>query len=212
MVTTTLPKPEARERAARIIKRSGAVAQAEPAPYRFTAEQVLRMSELGIFHPDERLELIEGEIVYMVPPGSEHNYTNTRAADAFFNTFRQYESATAFIGSIEISNGDMLVPDLALIKPRGEHYRYAVPTPEDVLLVVEVSHSTLRFDRTRKLALYAGARIPAYWILNIADNVLEAHSDPVGDEYATRRIYRPGDTITLANLPEITIEVNDLLP
>ena len=168
MVTaTTLPKPEAPERATPIIKRSGAVAQAEPAPYRFTADQVLRMSELGIFHPEERLELIEGEIVYMVPPGPLHNSASIRVDRVLQRLLGDDQASVAANISIQVGERSIPMPDVALLKPRADDYETGLPTPEDILLVIEVSHSTLRMDRTRKLVLYAEAEIPAYWIFNV---------------------------------------------
>ena len=210
-MTTAIRAPEAPTRTARHDARPESGAHAEPAPYRFTVNQIVKMVDYGIFHPDDRLELIEGELIHMVPPGIRHSASNDRLARTVIEVLGGDQAVVRTQGSIQIGEGSLLVPDLALLRPRSDEYETGFPTPQDVLLVIEVSHSTLRSDRTRKLALYADAEIHTYWTLNVADVVIEAHSDPVDGDYATRQIYRPGDTITLEAFPGITINASDIL-
>ena len=99
-----------------------------------------------------------------------------------------------------------------LLVRREDGYALAHPRPEDVLLLVEVADSTLAYDRRVKLPLYAAAGIPESWLLNLRDDVIEAHADPSPDGYRTVRRYRAGDDIAPAAFPDLVIPVSQLIP
>ena len=185
----------------------------QPTPYRFTADQVFKMADAEVFHPDAILELIEGELISFAPPSARRGSIRSILARKLHNDISVSQSIVHICGSVKIDEYTLAVPDFALLKPRADDYQYKLPTPEDVLHIIQISHASLHFDRTRKLALYADAEIPTYWILNVAEdpNAIEAHTDPEGDEYTTHNIYRPGDTITLEAFPGITINASDIL-
>jgi Uma2 family endonuclease len=102
-------------------------------------------------------------------------------------------------------------PDIALLKPLPELFGAFEPTADDVLLLVEVSDSSIRYDRKTKAPLYAEAAIPEYWILNIAKGVLEVRSEPADGEYRRTEILKPGQTVSPKMLPGVAFAVDDIL-
>ena len=207
---TTLVRPQPNIEPSAHVEPRETDGMAQLAPYRFTSDQFLKMGELELFHQDDRVELMEGEIFSMVPPGSVHTSRNSKAARVFIRAIDD-SLAMVSIGSIRLSDNTTLEPDLLIVLPRADEYKHELPTPEDVLLVIEVSFSTLRLDRTRKLGLYARAGVPEYWILNAIDTVIEAHSVPINGHYTQSRTYRPGETISPASFPEITFDVSEIM-
>ena len=102
-------------------------------------------------------------------------------------------------------------PDITLLKWRDDFYRSRLPGPEDVLLIIETSDSSLSKDRNLKLPMYARHGIPKVWIENIPDHVLEAYRNPVNGEYTESRIYRPGETIAPQAFPDLELPVSQLI-
>ena len=102
-------------------------------------------------------------------------------------------------------------PDVVLFKPRADFYAAKKPTPEDVLLVVEVSDSTLSYDRKIKLPRYAAAGIPEFWIEDLKHDLLLVHREPAGNNYATLLTLHKGDSISVAAFPEVVFKVDDFL-
>ena len=103
------------------------------------------------------------------------------------------------------------IPDVSLLKPRADFYTEHHPAPSDILLVIEVSYTTLRFDTKVKAPLYAEAGIREYWILNIPKNVLEVRSEPVDGAYTRHEILKHGQTVSPHAFPEISFRVEDIL-
>jgi Uma2 family endonuclease len=144
--------------------------------HRFSVGQYEEMVESGILTEDDHVELLRGEVVDKMPIGPAHSACVKR-----LNRLFQQRIGTAAIIAVQdpIRTSDSEPePDLALLKPRDDFYSEATPGSEDVLLVVEVSDSTLENDRTLKLEIYAEAGIPEYWIVNLVDNCLEVHRHP----------------------------------
>ena len=102
-------------------------------------------------------------------------------------------------------------PDIALLKWRDDLYASRSPAPEDILLLIEVSDSTLASDRNVKLALYARFNIPEVWIANIPARVVETYQDPVDCEYTNSSVYRPGETISPAAFDDVEIPVSQFI-
>jgi Uma2 family endonuclease len=102
-------------------------------------------------------------------------------------------------------------PDFMLLKPSDDSYASRHPFTEDVLLLIEIADSSLQFDQNQKLRLYAMHNIPEYWLLNLIDNCLEVYRKPKGEVFAEKTTLYNGDNITLSQLPEITIQVDDVL-
>ena len=178
---------------------------------KFSVEEYYRMAEVGILHPDERVELIDGEVIVMAPIGSLHN----SGSDRFAYYFGQRNRGRFIIrsqGSVRISAGSEPQPDVALLRFRDDFYAHVQPGPDDILLVIEISNTSLAYDRNVKVNLYAQANIPETWIANLSDDCIETFTAPGPDGYATHTIYRRGDRIAPSTLPGVEFAVDDLLP
>jgi Uma2 family endonuclease len=173
----------------------------------FTADEFERMAAAGVFRDNERIELIHGEIVEMSPVGPGHG-----AAVACLNkrlTIGVGDRAVVWIqSSARMALDSVPQPDLALLRPRS--YRRANPRPEDILLVVEVADSSLRYDRTDKLRLYAIAGIPEYWVASVNGEWLEVYRSPEGHGYRESRRLHRDDTIVPLAFPDVVIQIAEI--
>ena len=113
-------------------------------------------------------------------------------------------------GTIHLSDRSAPQPDLAVLRPNPRKYRDAYPVPEDALLLVEISDSSLRRDRELKLPLYARPGIHEYWIVGVQDEVVDVYTSPVNVNYASARIVRRGDFVSPAAFPDLAIAVDDI--
>ena len=173
----------------------------------FTADEFERMDTAGVFGPEERLELMDGEIVEMAPVGPGHG-----AAIACLNKrliLGVGDWAVVWIqGGARIGLRSLPRPDLVLLRPRS--YRRANPTPEDVLLIVEVAESSLRYDRIRKQRLYALAGISEYWVASVKGEWAETYRSPEDDGYRDVRRVQRRETIAPLSFPNLVIPVADI--
>ena len=184
--------------------------QPEPTPRRFSVDEYYAMAEAGILARDERVELIEGEIITMSPIGNPHGAGVDRATDLIVPlvTGRAIVRVQAHV---RLADNCQPEPDLMLLARRDDFYSTEAPGPSDVLLLIEVADSSLSYDRNRKLPLYARYSIPEVWIENIPDCVIEAYSNSVNGEYTEMRTYRPGETITPQAFPDLQLPVTQLV-
>lgn len=169
-----------------------------------------RMAEAGILTREDRVELIEGEIVDMVPIGSPHSGAVSSLINLLTVAARGRATVTAQ-SPLRLSDTSEPQPDFMLLKPRADFYRGAHPAAADVLLLVEVAQSSLAYDRKVKLPLYARHGVPEVWIVNIGDGVVEVYRDPKDDAYrSTARAVR-GDMLEPAALPGLRVAVTEVL-
>ena len=176
--------------------------------HRFNIEEYHKMGETGIFHEDDRVELIEGEIVEMTPIGARHAETVTRLTMGF----AQYAEGLYDVSvqnPVVLGSHDEPQPDLALL--RLDRDRTRLPYPEDVLLVVEVSDTTLRYDREIKLPLYARSGVPEAWIVDLQNGVIEVHAEPSPEGYKVVRKFDRTEAVISASVPEISISAGPVL-
>jgi Uma2 family endonuclease len=174
-----------------------------------TVEAYHRMGEAGILAPDERVELIEGQIVEMAPIGSRHSGMVTRLN-------RLLVQAAGDRGLVSVQNPVWLSritepqPDFTLLKPRADDYQSATPRPEDVLLVVEIAETSVRYDREIKVPLFAAHAIPELWIVDVGERVLWTYRELRAGAYAKiEKTDRPG-RLRLSAAPEIEIDLSGL--
>ena len=154
---------------------------------RFSVQDYYKMAEVGVLKADKRYELIRGAVLETQPISPAHNYAVKSLAEQLSACLG--EEATVFSqGPLQFNDDSEPQPDVLVLKPPAERYRHNHPVPEDVLLLIEVSNTTLNLDRTTKLALYAGAGIPEYWILNLQKPQLEMHRDPDPQESRYREV------------------------
>ena len=177
---------------------------------RFTVEEYCAMAEAGILAEDERVELLGGEIFVMPPTGEAHEF----GADLFNRelTHRLYDRALVRVqNSIRLDDYGLSEPDIAVVRFRDDYHRNR-PTPADVLLVIEVSDSSLQRDRELKLPHYAAAGIPEVWIANVPSRQVEACHDPVDGVYQSRRIVPADGQISPQAFPDVALTVGEFLP
>ena len=180
-----------------------------PTRRRFTVDEFLAMDQAGIFHPEERLELLDGEISIMPPIGAPHA-DGTDQFDDFFKFSLRGRARVRVQGPVQLDDLNLPVPDIAVLRLRDGYHR-AHPTPADVLLIVEVSDSSLRRDREAKLSLYAAAGIPEVWIANVPARHVEAFYDPVDGVYQSRRIVPADGQISPRAFPDVVLTVGEFL-
>ena len=177
--------------------------------YRWSREAYDRAVDAGVFGPEDRIELIDGEIVGMTPQGSRHAAAVIMVAKVVERAFGggcHVRPQTP----LAIGPGSEPEPDIAVVEGAPGDYVDAHPTT--ALLVVEVSDDSLPRDRTVKQRLYASHGIAEYWIVALPDGRLEVHRDPAPQGYRRVTVHRPGDTVTPLNRPAAAIAVDDLLP
>ena len=178
--------------------------------YRFTADQYEEMVRAGILTRDDRVELIDGEVVAMPPMGEGHSYSVYRKNRLFNRAFGDV-AGVLVQAPIRLDTGAMPEPDIALLRLPDERYRSARPGPADIFLVVEVADTSLAYDRRTKARIYAQAGIPEYWVHNINQDILIVLRDPTQEGYRSVTQLGRGDRIALLAFPDRELAVSDLL-
>ncbi len=178
---------------------------------KFTVAEYYRMGEAGILKPDERVELVEGEIIVMPPIGPKHAGNVDISTEALILS-AEGRYVVRVQNPIHLDEGSEPRPDFALLRPRDDRYTTSHPTPSDVLLVVEVADSTLEYDRQMKAHVYGRAGVPETWVRNLPEDCIERFTEPGTEGYARHSVHRRGDTLAPASLPNLELAVADLLP
>jgi len=182
-----------------------------PQRHAVSAQEYLRMGEGGVFAPDARLELIEGEIVEMAPIGSRHAGAVNVLTQLLVRLAGE-RAVVAVQNPVIIGERSVPQPDLALLKPRADSYSGAHPTPSDVLLVVEVADATLTFDIGTKVPLYARHGIPEVWVVDLQESALRVFRDPSANGYRRSFTVAGEESIAVAALPEVVVALSELFP
>jgi Uma2 family endonuclease len=182
-----------------------AIAQAR----RWTRDEYYRMADSGILRPDDRVELIDGEILTMAPQKSPHATAMQLAHDALREAFGDGFSVRPQL-PLALDETNEPEPDLAVVT--GSPRDYVEGHPSTALLVVEVAETSLAFDRGVKKALYARFGIPEYWIVDLLAHRLEVYRSPQDDGYRDQRVLTEADSIAPLARGESAIAVADLLP
>ena len=183
---------------------------------RFTRKEYDRLIELGVFQPDEPIELIGGQLMIAEPQGAYHYGAIRKAARALEAAFGPgWDVRTQ--GPIGLDDESEPEPDVAVVP--GTLDDYLREHPARPVLTVEVSESSLAMDRRHKGSLYARAGLDDYWVVNLVDRVLEVYREPVPDPeapfgwgYARRDVLDPSMLATPLAAPNAGIRVADLLP
>ena len=183
---------------------------AEVATYRFSVEEFNKLGEAGIFDEDDRVELLDGEIIVMSPIGSEHAATVLRMGWYFHQRLGK-RALTSTQNPTVIDEFSEPQPDLMLLKLKADFYKKAHPRPDDILLLVEVSDTTIGYDRGLKLRKYAECGVQEVWIVNLKKTTIEQFRSPSTSEYAISKNYRRGEIIALAAFPAVTFQVEELI-
>lgn len=178
----------------------------------FTRKEYHAMAEAGIFAPEERLELLGGEIIVMSPMGDRHSSCITRVNRVFAGLNIANQAIVSVQSPVVASPTSEPEPDVALLAFRDDLYDFGKPRPQDVLLLIEVSDSSLEYDRKVKLPYYASLGIPETWIANLKDDRIESCTEPSPEGYRATRIYWRGDVISPTAFPDLQIAVSDIIP
>lgn len=178
---------------------------------RFTLEEYHRMGEVGIFHEDDRVELIEGEIVEMSPIGPLHAATVDRIAHVFSRRLGE-QVIVRVQNPVEFTT---LVsepePDVTLLLPKPDFYASGHPGPADILLVVEVMDSTVAYDSGVKLRLYARAGIVEVWLVNVNTRRIEVHRRLTADRYGESHVFGEDDSLAPNAFPDVVFTGREVL-
>jgi Uma2 family endonuclease len=183
---------------------------------RFTLDEYHRLAELGFFHEDEHIELINGEIIKMASKGTAHE-------TCLRNLLRELPKLVGDRATLQSQAPITLPPnsepepDFAIVQNKDDNYLSSHPAPTDVFLVIEVADSSLAYDQDVKIPLYAKAGIGDYWIFNLFDYHLECYSEPYLDNlgkygYSTKRIVLPNHVLPLPGFPDLSLDLSRVFP
>ena len=176
--------------------------------YRFTVDEFARLGEAGIFTADDRVELIDGEILEMTPIGPPHAWIVDRLTEIVVT--RLAGKAHVRVQSpVRLDSRTQPQPDLAIAR-RSRSYAARHPEPRDLLLVVEVADSSLRYDRLEKVPRYGRAGIPETWLVDVEARAVTVHSEPGPDGYARQQVRERGDRLVASGVPALGFPVDDL--
>jgi len=176
----------------------------------FTVQEYHLMGEAGVFGEDDRVELIEGEIIEMAAIGTRH----ASCVKRLIAVFSDLERRRAILGvqdPIQLSERTEPQPDVVLLQPRADYYATAHPIPSEVLLLVEVSDSTVDFDRNVKVPNYARSGIREVWLWDLEVNCLEVYREPIANGYGSMQKFERGQLVSPLAFPEFGVSVDLIL-
>lgn len=172
-------------------------------------EEYHRMIEVGILTEDDRVELLNGEIIEMSPIGSKHAACVNRVSNLLMKLL--FDKAIVSVQNPILTNDlSEPEPDITVLKLKDDFYSDKHPSGEDIHLIIEVADSSVIIDREVKLPLYAASNIPEYWIVNLEKKEIEVHKNPDGSIYKLRELMQTGDTIHFKTF-DLKIKVSNLL-
>jgi Uma2 family endonuclease len=176
----------------------------------FTVDDYYKMADAGILSEHDRMELIEGEIIVISPMGPHHAAIVARVNHLLLALFREKAHLRPQL-PLRLNDFNEPQPDIVLLKPRRDFYSSKHPGPADVFLVMEISDSSLKYDRDVKLPVYAAARVPEVWIADLPNDTLLVYRDPSGKGYKTFLSFGRGDELSCLKFPDVKLAVNDIL-
>lgn len=177
-----------------------------PQRHRITVHDYHRMGEIGVFAPDARVELIEGEIIDMAPIGKDHQ----SIVDQLTRALVLVVAIVRVQGSIRLSQWSEPGPDVVLLNPRSDFYRGEFALGTDTLLAIEVSDTTLKYDRDIKVPLYARHGVPEAWVVDVNGNALLVYTDLRDGKYERHAVLERPATVPVTHIPGITLDVGAL--
>lgn len=176
----------------------------------FTVADYHQMAEANILGEDDRVELIEGVIVDMSPIGRKHAVCVARFTAIFGN--RLYGQALVWVQNpVWLGEHSEPQPDVTLLRWRDDYYADRDPTPEDVLLIIEVADSSLAYDRDVKVPLYARAGIPEHWLVDLIRRSVTVYRDPGPEGYRSVTTYQGSFRISPIAFPDVVLTDAEIL-
>lgn len=175
---------------------------------RITVDEYDAMIENGVFDENDKVELLNGAIVEKMPKGRKHSAATDRIAKFLDRRFNEI----FFVRNqnpIWLRDFSEPEPDIVLAVLKEDDYEYSHPTPDEIYLIIEVSDSTLGYDRNAKKIIYAQAGIRQYLVVNVQDKTIEDYREPNADGFQSKQTYRLGQSFNLIAFPEISLQVDD---
>ena len=179
-----------------------------PRRHRITVERLYRMADAGLFEGSGRVELVDGEIIDVPPMGSRHAGTLHEIGQSLTTVL----AGRAIVRQqlpLRLDDESEPLPDIAVVRLRGDRYLSSHPTAADTLLVVEISETTLRYDRDVKVALYSRAGVPEVWVVDLQANRVYVHRSPAAGAYAATEVVEFGP-LRVAEFPGAEIDLTGL--
>ena len=177
----------------------------------FTVHDYHRMVDAGILSEDDRVELIRGEIIAMSPIGPRHSAAVLRATQFLVKAVGD-AAIVGVQGSVRLDEYDEPQPDIYLLRPKEDFYASGHATPADILLIVEMADSSLGYDQTVKLSLYAETGVPEYWIADIQNDKLICYTELQNGAYDRMQVFQRGASVSPRLLPDCSVPTDKLLP
>jgi Uma2 family endonuclease len=185
---------------------------AQPARHHFTVHDYYRMARAGILHEDDRVELIEGEVIEMPPIGSHHTAIVERLNWLFSQKLDLTQTLIRVQDPVRLSPDTEPQPDIALVPFREDFYRLRHPGPDELLLVIEVADSSLAYDQDIKVPLYARSGVPEIWVVDVASSAVDIFRQPQANGYSDhRRVEDSGAWLSPVKLPSLSIQLQDIV-
>ena len=178
---------------------------------KWTVKEYHKLAEIGIFDPEERLELIEGNIIKISAKGTVHASATRRTANLLHNLLGN-QAAVYNKSPIALDDNSEPEPDIAAVRIDPFDYATHHPTPSEVYLSIEVADSSLTFDREIKAKIYARSGIADYWVLNVGDRQLHVFREPAVDGYQSEVIFGETAIISPLQFPIVNIAIQEMLP
>ena len=178
--------------------------------HRFTVDEYHKMAQVGIFQEDDRVELLEGEIVEMAPIGSRHAACVKRLNQLFSDRLGG-RAITGVQDPVRIGEHSEPQPDLTLLRPRPDFYSTGHPGPEDVLLVIEVADTTQDYDREVKMPLYARSGIPEAWLVDLVEDCIEVYRRPTPEGYREVRMVQREERVSVQAFPDLMLATDEVV-
>jgi Uma2 family endonuclease len=179
-------------------------------PHNFTVADYTRMTEAGILSERARVELIRGQIIDMAAIGTLHFGMVNRLV-RIFSTLLVGRGLLHVQNPVRLDDWSEPEPDVTVLKPRDDDYTTVHPRPDNVLLLIEVADSSMDYDRDVKAPLYAESGIVEYWIVNLADRVVEVFRQPENGQYSQVRRVSADEVLDITTLPGVTLPASSLL-
>lgn len=178
--------------------------------HRFTVHDYERMIDAGVFLESGRIELWDGEIVEMTPIGLPHEVSVDRL-NRLFTDALGHQAIVKIQGSVRIDDGTQPQPDVSILLARDDFYASRRPGPADIALLVEVSDSSLSYDRNVKMPRYAASGVREGWVVDLRNEVVYVSTDPLPGGYATTTTAGRGNHVSPTAFPDLHLAVDDIL-
>jgi len=178
--------------------------------YRFSVDEYHQMIRAGIFSREDRLELIDGELI-MTPPTSPGHSAHSRSLRERIETKLPRQFLLCVDDPITVPPNSEPQPDFAIVRRRADFYKTGHPQPADISLVIEIAQSSVDYDLSAKSLLYGQSGIPEYWVPDLSSHCLHVFTQPAKQGYRTLQNFQPGDTVVCSTIPRLKFRVAEML-